>query len=144
MPTDVPTDVPTTAPTDAPSSPIHSCTAATAGLTERFSSGPGYFVTTNAQLQGLSKCTSIDYLRIYTCADCTQAAWCGLQLQSITGKDPTYGISLRLYTTPGISDMCGVKNVKGALTGAFDMYGMNGLVSLNGAEGIATVVVVWG
>ena len=78
---------------------------------------------------------------MYGCADCTQAAWCGLQLQSITGKDPTYGISLRLYGTPGISDMCGVKNVKGALTGGFSVLTMKGLVSLDGAEGIASVGV---
>jgi hypothetical protein len=78
---------------------------------------------------------------MYGCADCTQAAWCGLQLQSFTGKAPTYGQSLSLYTTLGISDMCGVKNVKGALTGSFYVYSMNGLVSLDGAEGIASVGV---
>jgi hypothetical protein len=37
--------------------------------------------------------------------------------------------------------MCGVKNVKGALTGSFTVNTMNGLVSLDGAEGIASVVV---
>jgi hypothetical protein len=127
-------------PTDALSSPIHSCTAATAGLTTiRYS---GYYrVTTNAQLLGLSTCTSIDYLLIMSCADCTQVAWCGLQLQSISGKDPTYGHSLYLYNTPGISDMCGVKNLKGALTGGFWVWSMNGVVSLDGAEGITSVGV---
>jgi hypothetical protein len=73
-------------------------------------------------------------------ADCTQVAWCGLQLQSITGKDP-YGRSLNLGDAPGISDMCGVKNLKGALPGAFFVSVMNGLVSLDGAEGITSVGV---
>jgi hypothetical protein len=52
--------------------------------------------STNAQLLGLSTCTSIDYLWIYSCTDCTQVAWCGLQLQSITGKGPGDGLSLQL------------------------------------------------
>jgi hypothetical protein len=93
------------------------------------------------QLLGLSKCTSIDYLRIISCTDCTQVAWCGLQLQSITGKDPFFGNSLNLFKTPGISDICGFKNLKGALTGAFNVNAMNGLVSLYGAEGITSVGV---
>jgi hypothetical protein len=125
-------------PTDALSSLIHSCTAATSGLTY---SSSRYQVTTNAQLLGLSTCTSIDYLRIFSCADCTQSAWCGLQLQSITGEDPTNGHSLYFHTTPGISDLCGVKNVKGALTGALTVDTMDGLVSLDGAEGITSVGV---
>jgi hypothetical protein len=100
-----------------------------------------YYVYTNAQLLGLSKCTSIDYLRIESCTDCTQAAWCGLQLQSITGKDPLYGVSLYLHNTPGFSDMCGVRNLNGALTGAFKVNIMNGVVSLDGAEGITSVGV---
>jgi hypothetical protein len=37
--------------------------------------------------------------------------------------------------------MCGVKNVKGALTGAFQVYTMNDLVSLDGMEGITGVGV---
>jgi hypothetical protein len=127
-------------PTYALSSPIHSCTAATSGLYNGGGSG-NYRVLTNAQLLGLSKCTSIDYLGIQSCTDCTQVAWCGLQLRSITGKDPTYGGSLYLLTTPGINDMCGVKNLKGALTGKFVMDTMNGLVSLDGAEGITSVGV---
>jgi hypothetical protein len=123
----------------APLPPPYSCTAATAGLT---ASGSYYRVTTNAQLLGLSKCTFIDYLLIWGCADCTQAAWCGLQpLQSITGEDPTYGQSLNPYHTPGISDRCGLKTVAGALTGGFGMRTMDGLVGLDGAEGIA---IVWG
>jgi hypothetical protein len=75
-----------------------------------------YYVSTNAQLLGLSNCTSIDNLLISDCADCTQVAWCGLQLHSITGKDPS-GNSLWLDSTPGISDMCGLRKLKGALTG---------------------------
>jgi hypothetical protein len=59
----------------------------------------------------------MDYLFIKGCFDCTQIAWCGLQLQSISGKSPYYGYSLYLSSTPGISDMCGAKNLKGALTG---------------------------
>jgi hypothetical protein len=120
-----------------------SCTAATAGLTAS-NTGSGsttyYRVTTNAQLLGLSTCTSIDYLWIDR-VDCTQSEWCGLQLQSITGKDPWYGRSLYLYSIPSISDMCGVKNVKGALTGGFQVDTMNGLASLDGAEGITSVGV---
>jgi hypothetical protein len=126
-------------PTYALSSPTHSCFAATAGLTADTSSTPFYQVTTNAQLLGLSKCTSIDYLWIFNCADCTQVAWCGLQLQSISGKDPSYGYTLYLGSTSGISDMCGVKNLKGALTGGVLVEGMGGLVSLDGAEGITSV-----
>jgi hypothetical protein len=100
-----------------------------------------YYVATNAQLLGLSKCTSIDYLVFDTCTDCTQAAWCGLQLQSITGKDPMYGRSLHLYDTTGISDMCGAKNLKGALTGGFVVHDMSDLVNLDGAEGITSAGV---
>jgi hypothetical protein len=96
-----------------------------------------YFVATNAQLLGLSKCISIDYLWIQSCPKCTQAAWCGLQLQSTT-----YGLGLFLSTTPRISDMCGVKNVKGALMWAFVVQTMNGVAGLDGAEGIASVLAV--
>jgi hypothetical protein len=107
-------------PTDALSSPIHSCTAATAGLTAYTSgSTTTYYVGTNAQLLGLSTCTSIDYLRIAYCTDCTQIAWCGLQLQSITGKDPLNGYSLGLQSTPGISDMCGAKKLGAHSRGDF-------------------------
>jgi hypothetical protein len=103
-----------------------------------------YEVTTNAQLLGLSKCTSIDYLRINSCADCTQIAWCGLQLQSITRKDPLR-FSLVLRNTSGIGDMCGVKNLKGALTGGFAVTYMNSIVSLDGAEEIPSVgVAIYG
>jgi hypothetical protein len=52
-----------------------------------------------------------------------------------------YGVSLYLYNTPGISDMCGAKNLNGALTGAFGVESMNGVVSLDGMEG---VTIVWG
>jgi hypothetical protein len=86
----------------------------------------------------LSTCTAIDYLRIYGCTDCTQVAWCGLRLQSISGKDPYYGFSLYLYGIPG-SDMCGLKKLKGALPGAFMASSMDGLLSLDGAEGITSV-----
>jgi hypothetical protein len=87
----------------------------------------------------------MDYLRILSCTDCTQIAWCGLQLQSITGKDPSSGYSLFLGSTPGFSDMCGVKNLKGALPGGFNVNTMNGLVSLDGMEGIPSVGVdSWG
>jgi hypothetical protein len=126
-------------PTDALSSPIHRCTAATAGLTA--SSATYHYVSTNAQLLRLSTCTSIDYLWIYGCTDCTQAAWCGLQLQSITANNSEYGRSLHLSTTPGISDMCGIKNLKGALTGGFGVLSMDGIVSLDGAEDITSVGV---
>jgi hypothetical protein len=37
--------------------------------------------------------------------------------------------------------MCGAKNLKGALTGAFQVHTMNGVVSLDGAEGITSVGV---
>jgi hypothetical protein len=122
------------------------CTAATAGLTGRTYYTPHtgwtdvWCVTTNAQLLGLSKCTSIDYLYIISCADCTQIAWCGLQLQTIMGKTPD-GYSLYLGFTPGISDMCGVKNVNGALMGVFRLSNMHAIVSLDGAEGITSVAV---
>jgi hypothetical protein len=118
-----------------------SCTAATAGLPAYTSGSITYYqVRTNAQLLGLSNCTSIDYLWI-SCADCTQVAWCGLQLQSITVKATVDGYSLQLYNTPGISDLCGLKNLKGALPGGFNVNNMNGLVSLDGAEGITSVGV---
>jgi hypothetical protein len=72
--------------------------------------GSVYQVTTNAQLLALSKCTSIDYLFIWNCADCTQAAWCGLQLQSITGQDPYYntgsGWSLNIANSVQASAIC--------------------------------------
>jgi hypothetical protein len=35
--------------------------------------------------------------------------------------------------------MCGLKNLKGELTGGFDVNNMDGLMSLNGAEGITSV-----
>jgi hypothetical protein len=89
----------------------------------------------------LSKCTSIDYLWINSCGDCTQAAWCGLTLQSITGKDPTGGLSLYVYTTAGITSMCGMKQVKGGLPGGLVVTTMNSLTSLDGTEGITSVGV---
>jgi hypothetical protein len=94
-------------------------------------------VTTNDQLLSLSDCTSIDNL-VIICADCTQAAWCGLQLQSISGKtDP--GVSLFLILTPAFTDMCGIKNVKGPLAGSLTATSMNGLVSMDGTEGITSL-----
>jgi serine/threonine protein kinase len=103
-----------------------------------------YFINTNADLAALSKCTSIDYLRIEFCSDCTQATWCALQLQSITGKDASAGLSLNIYATPGITNMCGIKSVKGELQGSIQLNGgvdpgTNGLTSLDGAEGITYV-----
>jgi hypothetical protein len=35
--------------------------------------------------------------------------------------------------------MCGARKLKGALTGAFGLFSMNGIVSLDGAEGITSV-----
>jgi hypothetical protein len=139
-PSTAPTASPTTAPTVAPTVDAVSCTMAD-GFQSTSAPITYYRVTTNAQLLGLSTCTSIDYLYIDYCTDCTQAAWCGLQLQSITGKDPAYGYSLYLGSTPGISDMCGVKDLTGALSGGFEVNYMNGLVSLDGAEGITSVGV---
>jgi hypothetical protein len=116
-----------------------SCTAATAGLTISTDTPPRYYVRTNAQLQGLTKCTSIDYLVIYACSDCTQAAWCGLKLQSITGKDPSSKESLNLFKSPGITSMCGAKQVKGELAGKFHIDSMNSITGLDDAKGITSV-----
>jgi hypothetical protein len=52
-----------------------------------------------------------------------------------------WGYSLSLHNTPGISDMCGVKNLKGAPTGGFEVHTINGVVSLDGAEGITSAGV---
>jgi hypothetical protein len=85
-----------------------SCTAADPGLRlEKCASESGvvyYRVESNTQLLALGKCTSIDYFWIYACPDCPQEAFCGLQLQSITGKDPNpqFGLSVYLYNAPGI------------------------------------------
>jgi hypothetical protein len=113
-----------------------SCTAATTGLSFGYDR---YFANTTAQLQGLSKCTSIDYLCIFGCGDCTQDDWCALQLRSITGKMPVYGSSLALYNSPHITSMCGIGSVKGALLGGLFVGHMGGLVSMEGAEGITSV-----
>jgi hypothetical protein len=130
------------------------CTAATAGLkastvsqtnpwdtrsTMGIKRSSFYYVSTNEQLLGLSKCTSIDYLLILGCADCTQVAWSQLQLQTITGEDPEWGFSLALEATSRITDMGGVKNVKGVLLGWLVVANMFNIVSMDGTEGIVSI-----
>jgi hypothetical protein len=115
------------------------CAAASAGLTPQGSTPPIFYVTTKAQLTSLSECTSIDYLRIQNCVDCTEDAWCALKLQFITGKDAKYGSSLAFANNSGIKSMCGVNQVKGELTGSLSFVDMAGLTSLDGAEGITSV-----
>jgi hypothetical protein len=105
-----------------------------------------YEVNTNAQLLGLGKCTSIDYIQIINCADCTEDAWCALNIQSITGRAPYVasswagnqkaGSSIFIGGTPAFRDMCGFKQLKGALIGGVDISVMNGLITLDGMQGI--------
>jgi hypothetical protein len=115
------------------------CTAGDPALGLTGINNGSFAVTTNAQLLALSKCTTIDYLILEGCPDCTQDAWCGLHLESITGKDPLYERSVYLYNAPAITDMCGIKRVTGPLKGGFCVYTMDGFISIDGAEGITSV-----
>jgi hypothetical protein len=115
-------------------------------LTEDTSGGVSVFsVTSNRQLRGaLKECTTIDYLRVRNCHDCTQQDWCALQLTGITGKDPVLNYSVSLFNTSGFFDMCGLRSVTNQedppdLPGGLNLHAMNGLRSVNGLGGIGKI-----
>jgi hypothetical protein len=55
--------------------------------------------------------------------------------------NPQFGLSVYLYNAPGIKSLCGFKNIKGAFVSGLDINYMNGLETLDGAEGITSVGV---
>jgi hypothetical protein len=99
-----------------------------------------FYATTNAQLTTVcASCSSITYLYIFQCSDCTTATLntC-TTLTEITGKSP-WGASLYIRESPGISSLAGLANVSGPLTGAVIVIGMGNLTTVDGLDGITSV-----
>ena len=86
----------------------------------------------------LVKCTSIDYLCIATCKDCDDASFkMGLKnIKAITGKDPTWGYSICIHSSPGITSLAPLTKIRNALTGGLVLVGLPHLVTLTGLQNI--------
>jgi hypothetical protein len=101
----------------------------------------GGIIRTEAALATLAaNCSSIDYLKILSCNDCTQSTWAKVQLKAITGYSATGAkSSLAIGFMPQISDTAGLAQVAGKLKGCSEVYGMVALESLKGFEGIDSI-----
>jgi len=136
-----------------PSPPSTSCKASdpALGLTIVDSM---HVVTTNAQLDKVCKCKSINYLFIGLeepapfgragCADCQQETLDACQLESITGNWQTGANDGMLYIQgpmPHITSLRGLARLSGNLGGGLGVENMDSLTTLDGLEGITSITV---
>lgn len=86
----------------------------------------------------IKDCTSIDYLCIAACKDCDDASFAAgtAKLTKITGKDPTWGYSICVHSSPGITNMKPLDKINNALTGGLVIVSIPKLVDLEGLENI--------
>jgi hypothetical protein len=86
----------------------------------------------------IADCTTIDYLCIAACKDCDDASFAAgtAKLTKITGKDPTWGYSICLHSSPGITSMKPLSKINNELTGGLVVVSIPKLVDLTGLESI--------
>lgn len=110
-----------------------------------------YYASTNEELTLLCRCSSIEYFHVGSCKDCTQEQIDDCALESVTEKDPYYGLSVSLWSTPAITSLQGFSKLTGDLPGGVAVMDMSGLTSLDGLGGITSIgqdadgesVVLW-
>lgn len=100
-------------------------------------------IKTNADLAKLADCTSIDYLFIWGCHDCTQETFDSLKLKTIRDAQQKreWNTALSIIATmPGISSLAqGFSCLQGQLHGGLSLRHLQGLTTLDGLQGITAI-----
>jgi len=103
---------------------------------------PQYYVSNDRQLERICDCTEIDYFIIgdlIGCDSCKQDTLDACRLESITGKDPSYGFSLVITQSPLITSLRGLGDLRGALLGSLTVSIMQNITTLEGLSGITSI-----
>ena len=95
-----------------------------------------FFANTDADLQSMCECTSIDYAFIMNCEDCSDDTLSKCRLAKITGKDRINNWSIFISNAPKITTLASFSKVAGPLVGGIYIGFMAELKNLDGLEGI--------